>query len=148
MGANQNPWAGDRRFQKPNEGEAYQSEYDFPSDELFDAVQRNVQAIKVVSGINLNSGGSLVIPFPGRGFVMYDYASGNASRTPSGTALVLVQINDMNGDYFPARHNRGYTGSFQALVLTWAFQAGLACDFVLFRSTRQPWMSDGAGPVA
>lgn len=133
------------RFQAPVQGKQFQSEYDIPSDLIADLIARDVQCV-VVQTLNLATAGSFVLTTPGRGFVPYFWAtsSSNKQRVLNGLVSVFIGTEAPTGfeDAFPAKHNRGFRGTFSKLYLSWNAQANTSVDFIIHRSKRTPWMTD------
>lgn len=133
------------RFQTPVQGKQYPSEYDIPSDLLADLLARDVATV-VVQTLNLATAGTFVLTTPGRGFVPYFWrtSSSNKARVATGIISVFIGTEAPTGfeDSFPAKHNRGFRGTFSKLYLSWNAQSDTSVDFVIHRSKRTPWMTD------
>lgn len=142
-----------QRFRKPVMGEQIQSEYDFDSSELADLISRDIAPFQVFT-IDLSTqplNGVLTLPVPGRAFVPYFWQTNSTNRTRQPSGLVNVAVNCDGSDaiqVFPAKHNRGFRGSFATLALTWANQANTSVDFVIHKSCNTPWMTDDANLAA
>ncbi len=136
-----------KRFTTPRQGEQFSSEYDFPSDLLQDLQGRDIEPVSVTN-INLATAGSLLLTIRGRGFVPYFYltttATTNKAREPAGLVTVYVNQADSSNSTLavPAKHNRGFRGSFFQVFITWAAQANTSVDFVIHKSKFTPWMTD------
>lgn len=141
----QNPSGNYKRFQKPAEGEVYPSEYDFSSGLINDLQQRDLAPI-IVQTFNLataSPAGGIKLAMPGRAFVGYGYTTTDTFKSPQNFRIdvAINQQSVANETVFPCDISRGFRGLFHTLYLTWAAQAGLSVDFVIFRSKRKPWMS-------
>lgn len=132
------------RFNTPAQGRPYDSEYDMPSDEIWDIQNRGISPIKTINNINLGIAGKMSVNEPGLGFVFYaiDLVTGKIYSE----ALINVYVNaNDNSDVtrkFPAKPNRGFVGAFQSLYLEWAADTNstYAINFVIFKSSEVPWM--------
>ncbi|PWU11831.1 MAG: hypothetical protein C5B47_00275, partial [Verrucomicrobia bacterium] len=135
-----------KRFEKPDEGTQYQSEYDIPSSVIQDPITRDTAPI-VVRTLDLSVAGSVILKSPGRAFVGYFFATNSVNRLRAPSGLVNVAINNDGSNpfqIFPAKHNRGFRGSFTELTLSWTAQPNTSVDFVIHRSKYTPWMTDDA----
>lgn len=142
-----------QRFRKPVMGEQIQSEYDFDSSELADLIARDIAPFQVFT-VDLSTqplNGVLALPVPGRAFVPYFWQTNSTNRTRQPSGLVQVAVNCDGSDaiqVFPAKHNRGFRGSFATLSLRWTNQANTSVDFVIHKSCNTPWMTDDANLAA
>ena len=136
-----------KRFVKPIEGVAYQSEYDMDSAVIQDPITRDTAPL-IVTTIDVSVAGTKILNIPGRAFVPYffDLSSTNKERVDAGFVNVYMNTVYAEGIPFPAKHNRGYRGSFTQLFLSWPAQANTAVDFVILRSKYTPWMTDDINP--
>lgn len=136
-----------QRFKKPIEGVAYESEYDISSETIQDPITRDTSPF-VVTTIDVSVAGTRILNVPGRAFVpyFYDPTTANKARVDTGFVNVYLNVNYAEGIAFPAKHNRGYRGSFTQLFLSWPAQANTALDFVVLRSKFTPWMTDDINP--
>lgn len=136
---------GYKRFIKPDEGKEYPSEYDIPSDVIYDPIQRGTQPLVVVT-IDMSVAGTRLLPIPGRAFVPYFWAtnSTNKQRVLSGLVNVAINASDDGAaeTLWPGKYNRGFRGSFTQLYLSWNAQSNTTLDFVILRSCYTPWMTD------
>lgn len=135
------------RFQTPTVGAPDVREYDLNPEDIYDSISRGVAPFSVYS-FPLTNAGTMPIAMPGRAFVAYGYTTATALTTK--TVLnsfrldVGVNVSDLSDTsrIFPARHCRGYNGTFNKLYLSWSAQATASVDFVVLRSIRDPWMQD------
>lgn len=129
------------RFVQPVMGEVYDSEYDFPSDELADLNLRSPSPVSVGNKISLNTAGTLYIADSGEGFVFYGFNDADGSKAPEAFCQVCPSQNN-NGDpavTFPGKTGRGFRGSFTGLFLNWPSQVGVSMHFYIFKSRKYPW---------
>lgn len=140
-----------QRFTKPMEGSQYPSEYDFPSGEVQDLIQRDVAPF-VVTTLDLSTAGSFLVRAPGRAFVPYFWNTGSAIKSRALNAILTAYINRQDSSDASAalqcKHNRGYRGSFAYIYVSWAAQPGVSVDFVVLKSKHTPWMTDGFTPTS
>lgn len=138
-----------QRFIKPVEGEVFDSEYDIASAVIQDPITRDTSPL-VVTTIDLSVAGNRNLKIPGRAFVGYffDNQSVNKERVVTGFVGVFINSNNTQPAVvpFPAKHNRGYRGSFTELYIEWPAQANVSVDFVILRSKYTPWMTDDINP--
>lgn len=143
-----------KRFQKPDEGAAYPSRYDFPTDQTLDLDQRREPAYRVIT-LDLSvqpkdprTGQQAAFyewVISGRGFAFYFYDSTDPLRTPIG-GLINVATQSQSNDQFPAKNGRGVRCDFTRLYLSWKNQLSLAvnpvfCDLVVFLFDATPFSS-------
>lgn len=134
------------RFIKPVQGAQFPSEYDADSSMLADLIGRDVSAIAVRT-LNLAVAGSIAIELPCRGFVPYFWVTDslNKTRQPDGLVSVYIGTTQPNATIdqpFPAKHNRGFRGTFTKCYITWLAQTNTSVDLVFHKSCRTPWMTD------
>lgn len=133
------------RFIQPVQGAQVPSEYDADSSMLADLIGRDTAAIAIRT-LDLSNSGSIAIELPSRGFVPYFFVTGDPIKTRVPNGLVSVYIGTTqptSGDQaFPAKHNRGFRGTFVKCYVSWVAQAGVSVDLVFHKSCRTPWMLD------
>lgn len=143
-GKNFDQFSPDARFQQDDQGSDFVSEYDFSSQEIGDNVKRNLGEVYVQNfDLSVAQDAPIEINTPGRGFVVYGFTTASAVKTREQDILVNVNINTQEGKPFPAKHDRGFVGTFQKLFLTWPAQAGKSFTLVVHKSWRIPWQLDG-----
>jgi hypothetical protein len=131
------------RFIKPVEGVEFPSEYDLPSDEIQDLVQRQPNAVTVKT-VSLATAGRMTINEPGFGFVMYGFSTVDNSKYSE--AFCNVAINSDGNDLsrvFPCKTGRGFRGSFSSLTLFWPADPNASTNsfyFIIFKSRKYPWI--------
>lgn len=134
-----------KRFNPAVQGEQVASEYDIPSEEIHDILNRGVSPIKVFTEaqINLAAAGTLVIDEPGYGFVWF---AQTAAGVKYSEGLINVFINKRDSteltSRFPSKPNRGYAGGFSRLFLQWPADASgvYKVVFYVFKSRQYPWI--------
>lgn len=140
---------GYRRFVTPKQGSQYSSEYDFGSDLIDDLQKRDVSPLFVVT-LDLSTAGSQFFRVPSRAIVPYFWATGttNKVRKPAGLVTIYPNQQDNSNSFFafPAKHNRGFRGSFSQVFISWAAQASTSVDLVFLKSGYTPWMTDDIDP--
>lgn len=145
-GKNYDLYGPDPRFQQDQMGPQYVSEYDLSSQEIGDNSKRNIGEIWTQTfDLSVAQVAPIELLIPGRSFVPYGFTTATllTTRTRVSDILVFVGIGSISEKPFPAKHNRGYVGSFTKLYLTWPAQANNSFDFVIHRSIRIPWQVDG-----
>lgn len=133
-----------KRFETPDQGCEYESEYDFPSSEIWDIQNRGVSPVKVISNIDISKIGIMWINEPGEAFVFRctDKTTGLIYQE----ALINVYVNAGDASdptrNFPAKPQRGFNGSFQSLYLTWPADASGSYNisFIIYKSKNYPWI--------
>lgn len=132
------------RFQTPTDA-PYESEYDIPSNEIQDMIERAVAPIKVITNqINLASAGTLALPSEiGYGFAMYAVSTSTGRKYID--ALINVNVNQADNtqlsSIFPCKSGRGFRGAFSKLFLQWAADTSgtYTVYFIIFKSRQYPW---------
>jgi hypothetical protein len=164
------PGLPDERFGAAKPVVDFVSEYDQDPGEMADAQRRGRPAVQRFT-LDLTSLGDAptgstigfkTIECPGRAFCLFGWTTGDEKRAVKNTFLTMVAIDDDSmpvaqlnagttlGDArypsnsFPAKHGRGYNGSFKKLRIFWPIAAHTAqsVDVMIYRSIRDPWMMD------
>ena len=132
-----------KRFEVSRQGEQFESEYDIASDEIADIQNRGVAPVKIITPINLSIAGQISINESGYGFVLY-VTDSNGADYPEGFSNVFINQQDASDPVanFPAKHNRGFIGSFTRLFLSWPgdVTAEYTATLVIFKSKNMPWI--------
>lgn len=131
------------RWSPDQVGPNFVSEYDFSSAEIGDVEKRTIGEILVIPvDLSVAQAAPLVITSPGRAFVCYGFVTASPVQQKV-DVLLNIAIGDPQSHKFPAKHGRGYNGTFQALFITWAAQAANSANIVIFKSQRYPWVTEG-----
>lgn len=115
--------------------------YNYEAAELQNLIQINNKPLTVLS-FDLSTAQSISkeINIPGRGFAVYGYTTGDATKTIVQDILVNVRINkDLAETQYPAKHQRGYRGDFFKLFLQWPAQASTSFDLVIHNFDDRQW---------
>lgn len=132
-----------KRFTGSVQGQEFESEYDLPTDEIWDIQNRGIGPIRIYNNINLAAAGSLNVQEIGYGFALY---AQNASTGLIYTeAFVNCYVNTKDASdpsrNFPLKCGRGYIGSFQHLYLNWPADTSdtYNVQLVIYKSCHYPW---------
>lgn len=134
------------RFERPIQGKNFTSEYDLPSDEVWDIQNRGVGPVKVItqSQINLAKAGTLFLNESGYGFVFYVQNATTGEIYTEARIDTYVNAGDSSDPSraFPGKTGRGYFGAFQQLFLSWPQDSSgtYNVSFVIFKSKQYPWI--------
>ena len=128
-----------KRFERPIEGQEFESEYDFPSSEIQDLIGRCPVPVSVIK-IDLGTAGTRQITEPGEGFSLFAFDTAGAKATEA-FIKVGVSMRDTSDSSrcFPLKTSRGFVGSFPFLALEWSAQAGLVGYLIIHKSKKMPW---------
>jgi len=138
------------RFNQPSQGEQVQSEYDFDSSLIADALARGIAPF-VVTTLDLSVAGSRTLNIPGRGFVAYYFQTNTVNDARASSGLITIAINNDGSEksqLWQAKYNRGFRGSFSTLNLNWLAQSNTSARFIIFKSNQTPWMTDDSDTAA
>lgn len=131
-----NPYYPGARFQAAREGAQIRSKYDQMTPELVDLQKRDVVPFTIVP-IDLSAAGTQEIVIPGRGFTGFIESGG---VPVAGRVGVRVNQNKAEQE-FPLRNGRGFRGDFVRLYLTWAAQANVTLELMIFHFDDMPYPS-------
>ena len=128
------------KFQTPDPTKSVITPYDFPS-ELGQVLQQSNISPFYVERINLTAAGEKLINSAGFHIVQFGNDGGD-THTPVTSSLVNVQFEnkDPGSQAFPLKNNRGFSGPFTRVYLSWPAQPGVWADVVIYKGINYPWI--------
>jgi hypothetical protein len=130
----------------PNSFYKWIDRYNFEGQEIQDLTQSNPMPIYVQTidlSVAQTVASPLLVNIPGRGFNIYGFTTGTATKSQQTNVFVNVRlIDDKIENQFPAKHNRGYRGDFTKLYLNWPAQGASSIDLIIFKFDDDPWQMD------
>lgn len=114
--------------------------YSYESAELQNLIQSNNKPLTVISLDLSLATSSKIINLAGRGFSLYGYVTGDATKTVVKDFLVNVRLNqDVAQNEYPGKHQRGFRGDFFRLYLNWPAQVNVSVDLVIHNFDDRPY---------
>lgn len=139
---NRYPYGPGGRFIQPDRAGQVDNPYDQDSRLFQDLDQRKLKPVSVIR-LDVSTAGFTWIKESGYHFVCFG-DDGSVLQATKTTILVNAYINastDSGGNPFPAKHNRGFSGPFYQLYLTWpANGTSTFVNLVIYKNWAQPWV--------